>query len=31
MTACAVELSEFSLKYENRGPMKARFFADFLT
>jgi len=30
MTAWAVELSEFGLRYESRGPMKAQFLADFL-
>jgi len=31
MTAWAVELSEFGLHYESRGPMKAQFLAEFLT
>jgi len=31
MTAWAIELSEFELKYERRGPMKAQFLVDFLT
>jgi len=31
MTAWAIELLEFGLRYEARGPMKAQFLADFLT
>jgi len=31
MTTWAIELSEFSLRYEARGPMKAQFLAYFLT
>jgi len=31
MTAWAVELSEFGLRCESRGPMKAQFLAEFLT
>jgi len=31
MTPWAIELSEFGLRYEARGPMKAQFLADFLT
>jgi len=31
MTAWAIELSEFGLRYEAKGPMKAHFLADFLT
>jgi len=31
MTTWAIVLSEFGLRYEGRGPMKAQFLADFLT
>jgi len=30
MTTWTVELSEFGIKYESRGPMKAQFLTDFL-
>jgi len=30
MTTGAVELSEFGLKYESRGPIKKQFWVDFL-
>jgi len=31
MITWAIELLEFGLRYESRGPMKARFLTDFLT